>query len=267
MEDLRNRIPLELTQTLNKFNKELDNIQSKVEMITETKSIRVDNSNREQIIIEYRIKNSKYFFNISFVDKLDKINWKYYPYNNTSTMPKSNGSSDSNGDGIYERLGKTLSLWRDIVSKVHELENPIDYFKVDKFIKFYSDEILIDFPVTEEQKQFPISSSKQEKAILLLAKQKEFLQKELEDLKDKSSEKYSDLKFSHSLVEKIEEELPRLTEEEVKRNWSISLGGIKKWCADKFFDFLIVDKASNYNFSRSLGSFFGGVFGAPNLGG
>jgi hypothetical protein len=267
MDDLRKKIPLELTETLNKFNKELDNIQSRIELISETKSIHLENSKREQIVIEYRFKNSNYFFKIFFVDRMDKINWQYYPYNNTSSNPTSTGATDSNGEGIYNKLWKSLSLWKEIISKVYELENPIDYFKVDKFIKFYSDEIIADYPTTGKQTQLPMSSEKQEKAKILLAKQKEFLQKEIEDLNDKSPEKYSDLKFVLSLVEKIEEELPRLTEAEVKQNWSISLGGIKKWCADKFFDFLIADKESNYNFSRSLGSFFGGVFGAPNLGG
>lgn len=236
-------------------------------MNAEIRSVRLQNSNREQVVITYSLKNSDFFFQIYFVVALDNINWKYYPTNNTSTKPTITSQTDSGSNGAFTRLFNTLTQWKNFISTVTELDNPIEYFKVDKFLKFYSSEIIDEFPITDEPKQLPMPSERQKKAIKLLEVQKEFIQLELEDEKDAGSDKYVDLNMAKELIEKIEEELPRLTEAEVKQNWSISLAGIKKWCENKFFIFLAEDKKLDYSFSRSFGSFVGGAFGLPNLGG
>lgn len=266
MKDLTKKIPIELTQTLNKFNNELEHLQSKIGLSAESKSVSAQNSNREQIVVSYQLKNSSYFFHINFVVELDLINWKYYPHNNTSTKTTTSSQINSNDNGAYKRLLNALQLWKNKVINVIEIEDPIDYFRVDKFIKFYSSEIIDEYPITEEQKQLPMPSERQKKALRLLGVQREFIQSELEDEKDINSDKYIDLNLAKELIEKIEEELPRLTEAEVKQNWSISLAGIKKWCENKFLTFLAADNNNDYSLSRSLGSFVGGALNLPNFG-
>ena len=267
MKNLKDKIPVELTKILNEFNKELSKINVEIALDASSREISKQNNKYEQVTITYSVKESTFLFSIFFILDVDKIRWKFYPHNITSTRATNFSEKDSNSNGTFNQLKNSFTTWKNIIIQVRELQNPFDYFKVDKFLKFYSDEIITDLPITEDQNLLPMSSEKQKVAVKLLSQQKEFLQNELNEIVDKDSEKYADLNLAKSFVEKIEEELPRLTEEEVKRNWAISLAGIKKWCENKFLTFLSADKNTDYNLSRSLGSFIGGAFGFPNLGG
>lgn len=265
MIDLNSKIPFELIRTLNEFNVEFSGSKKDFVIDANSRVLNLSNSKFEQIVISYKKKNSDFFFAIFFTVSRDLINWKYYPYNNTSSRPTSTKENDSNDASVYKRLLSALKSWLQLVTNLIEIENPLRFFEIDDFIRFYSDEILTDFPISDEEKKFPLSSKKQQKAIDLINIQEKFIEKEIEKIEDKTSEKYQDLDLSRKLLERIKEEIPRKTAAEIKRNWSISLGGIKKWCSEKFIQFLIVDKQSNFDLSRTVGSFMGGVFGIPKI--
>lgn len=265
MIDLNSKLPIELTRLLNEFNKELSELKKEIVADASSQVIKYNNSKAEKIIFSYKKRNSNFFFEINFIVSKDIINWKFYPYNGTSTKPTAIGETNSNDSSVYTRLSNSLRSWLKIVTTVLQTENPLAFFEVDDFIRFYSNEILDEIPITEEENKFPLSSEKQKIAIDLINIQEKFLKKEIESIEDKTSEKYHDLQLSKKLIEKIKEELPRTTAAEVKRNWTISLGSIKKWCGEQFIKFLIADKQTNYDLSRTLGSFLGGVFGIPKI--
>jgi hypothetical protein len=267
MEDLEKKIPYELTVTLNKFNVELTKIKNEVTMEASSTNIKISNSNQTQITISYRIKNLNFYFIIYFITGSDLIHWKYYPYNKTSTKSTTVGQASTSDPSVFSRLLSTLISWKQLIENYKTIENPINFFLVDDFIKFYSDEILEEIPENETENKFPLSSAKQIKALKLIELQIQFLDREIINTEDQSSEKYNDLVNSKKLIEKIRENLPRLTASEVKKNWSISLAGIKKWCGEKFIQFLKLDKESGHDLSRTLGSFIGGIFGIPKLDG
>lgn len=265
MEDLEKIIPYELTVTLNKFNVELSNIKNEVAMEASSTSVRTNNSNQTQVTIAYRIKNVNFYFIIYFIIGTDLIHWKYYPYNKTSTQPTTVGQVSTIDTAVFSRLMSTLISWKQLIENFRTIENPIKFFLVDDFVKFYSDEILDEMPENETEIRFPLSSAKQIKALQLIDLQIKFLDSEIINIEDHTSEKYKDLVNSKKLIEKIREDLPRITAAEVKKNWSISLAIIKKWCFEKFVLFLKMDKKNNYDLSRTLGSFIGGLFGFPKL--
>lgn len=265
MMDLNFKLPLELTRTLNEFNKELSELRKEIVGYASSKVITSNNSKSEQITFSYRNKNSNIFFDINFIVSRDIIHWKFYPYNNTSTKPTSIGETNANDSKVYIQLLDSLKSWLKIVKTVLQIDNPLTFFEIDDFIRFYSNEILEENPISEEESKFPLSSERQRKAIELINIQQKFLLNEIEGIEDKTSEKYHDLELSRKLIEKIKEELPRTTVADIKRNWAISLGSIKKWCSEKFIQYLIADKQTNYDLSRTLGSFIGGIFGIPKI--
>ncbi|MGE0020711.1 MAG: hypothetical protein AB7S72_13650 [Draconibacterium sp.] len=265
MLDLNFKLPLELTRTLNEFNKELSELRKDIIADASSKIITYNNSKSEQITFSYKTKNSNLFFDINFIVSRDLIHWKFYPYNNTSTKPTTIGETNANDSKVYNQLLDSLKSWLKIVKTVLQLDNPLTFFEIDDFIKFYSNEILDEIPISDEENKFPLSSEGQKKAIDLINIQEKFLIIEIEEIEDKTSEKYHDLELSRKLIEKIKEELPRTTVADLKRNWAISLGSIKKWCSEKFIQYLIADKQTNYDLSRTLGSFIGGVLGIPKI--
>lgn len=261
MEDLEKKIPYSLTLTLNKFNELLTPFKKDVIM----EAAPSNSATQKQITISYRFRNTDFYFHIYFTLVSDLIYWQYYPYSNTSTKPTSVAQSSSNSSTIYKSLSDTLILWKKLCEDFRSIENPIKFFQIDDYIKFYADEILVELPENETDSKLPLSSLKQSMAIKLLNLQIQFLDTEINGIEDLKSEKYKDLFFAKKLLEKIKEDLPRTTTSDVKKNWIISLACIKKWCFDKFLAFLSADKNSHYDLSRTLGSFIGGIFNIPKL--
>lgn len=263
MENIVKKIPIALTQILNKFNEQLTKIRNEINM--EASLSNVGLNNQRQINISYRLKNTDYYFNIFFTTTTDLIYWTYYPYARTSTNSTSVAQVNISNSGVLPNLMNSLINWKQHIEDFKCVDNPINYFLVDDFIKFYSDEIQEEIPEIENESIYPLSSAKQVKALNLIELQIEFINNEINDIGDQTSEKYYDLINSKKLIERIKEDLPRITVAELKRNWSISLAGIKKWCNEKFLQFLNMDKETEYDLSRSLGSFIGGILGVPKL--
>lgn len=263
MEDLEKKIPIALTEILNKFNEQLSKIRNEISM--EASFPDGGLNNQRQIIISYRLKGTDFYFNIYFTTTSDLIYWTYYPYTKASTKPTSVAQANTIDHGVFSRLMESLINWKQYIENYKDVENPIKFFSVDDFIKFYSDEILVEIPEFENESKFPLSSVRQVKALKLIERQIEFLDNEINNVQDHTSEIYYDLINSKKLIEKVREDMPRITATELKKNWAISLGYIKKWCTEKFISFLKIDKETDNELSRTLGSFIGGLFGVPKI--
>lgn len=265
MKELVNRIPIELTQLLNTYSKDLSDKRKYIGMIASEFRVQYKNSEYDGIRIRYNKKGTSFFFEIEYLLKVDLISWKFYPESKNSTKEK-----------IYDRtifepvlknnsLLSHLRLWKNNISEIDSLENPLDYFSVDNFIKYCAGEFIEEFDIHEQDEMLPLSHSNQKKVIYLINKQTEFLEIEISEISDSSSEKYNDLLISKKILVEIQENISRMTIAEIKRNWAFSLGAIRKWCESQYIKVLMADKSSNYELSRSLGSFIGGIFGIPKL--
>lgn len=265
MIDLNSKFPIELNKVLNEFNEKISTIRN--EFTAEANSLlqRDFDPESEKTVFRYEKKNTDFYFQITYYKSSNLISWEYYPGLKTSVNSTKFNSLKSRAE-IYSKMRSSLIRWEQNIRESSSIGNPLAFFEHDNFIEFYSTEILEEIPITEEEKRFPLSSPKRAQAIALISIQTKFLEKELEQIEDKTSEEYRDLELSKNLLVKIKEELPRTTAAEVKRNWSLSLAFITKWCGDKFRKFLIADKQNGFDFSRSLGSFIGGVFGIPKIG-
>ena len=265
MKDLVNRIPIELTQLLNTFNKDLSEKRKAVEMTASEFRVRYNNSDYDGIRLRYSIKGTLFFFEIEYLLKGDLINWKFYPESKNSTREKKYDRTAISSVLKSNSLLSHLRLWKNNISEIEQLENPLDFFSVDSFIKFYAGEFIEEFEVDEQDEMFPLAKPKRDKVISLINIQTEFLESEISEISDVSSEKYNDLLLSKNILVEIQENISRMTVAEIKKNWAFSLGAIRKWCENKYIKFLMADKNSKYELSRSLGSFIGGIFGIPRL--
>jgi hypothetical protein len=265
MKDLANRIPIELTQLLNNFNKELSEKRKSVEMAASEFRVRHNSADYDGIRLRYSLKGTLFFFEIEYLLKGDLINWKFYPESKNSTKEKKYDRTVISSVLKSNSLLGHLRLWKNNISEIEQLENPLDYFSVDSFIKFYAGEFIEEFDIGEQDEMLPLPQSKRDMVISLINIQAEFLGSEISEIDDKSSEKYNDLVVSKNILVEIQENISRMTVAEIKRNWAISLGAIRKWCENKYVEFLMADKNTKYELSRSLGSFIGGLFGIPRL--
>lgn len=265
MIDLVNIIPIEYTILLNAFNKELNDKRHAVEMSASNFRVRLNNFEYEGIKIRYSQKNTTFFFEIDYLLKGDFINWKFYPFAKNSTKEKITERIILDNAIKKNELLSDLRLWRNNIIEIDKLENPLDFFKTDNFIKFYASEFIEEFNIEEQDEKSPLPTQYRKKILELLNKQIEFIKIELSGIEDIDSEKYQDLTTSQELLSEISENIPRMTIADIKRNWAIPLGAIRKWCEDQYLKFLILDNNSDYKLSRSLGSFIGGLFNLPQL--
>jgi hypothetical protein len=265
MDELVKILPIQLSTTLLEIKKQLSDIKHEIISKKSIDEIVFETQKLKQVSIIYNIKDTEYFFSINFLKKRDLISWKFLPQNRTSTILYQSSHGDSNDSVVYNRLINDLNKWKGFVLEAYKIENPIDFFDIDNFIKFYSDEILAEYEPTPDELKYPLSTDKQLRAIELLNKQAEFIDQELREIEDNTSEQYNDLSHAKILTERIKENISRTTEAEVRRNWSISLAYIRKWCGEKFLQFLMLDKSTNYDLLRTLGSFMGGAIGIPKL--
>ncbi|WP_289055067.1 hypothetical protein [Carboxylicivirga marina] len=152
-----------------------------------------------------------------------------------------------------------LRQWKNNLVQVNELENPLDYFQIDEFIRFYAGEIIDITPVEESDHIKPLSSEKQLVVIKLMNQQSEFISTEIENLEENEEDKKNDLILAQKILDKMKENISRMTIADIKKNWSISFGAIRKWCGERFLTFVKVDKANGNDISRMIGSFVGGI--------
>jgi len=267
MKDLVNKIPIELTQLLNSFNQDLSDKKKIIKMTASEFRVRYNNSEYDGIKILYKLIDTSFFIELDYLLKGDVISWRFYPQAKNSTKEKKIDWRSLETVLKGNILLNQLRTWKNIIAEIESLENPLEFFAIDDFIKFYAGEFIDEIVINEQDEKLPLSSSNKEKVINLIAKQSEFLEIEISEIEDSSSEKYNDLLISQKILGEIQENISRKTVAEIKRNWSISLGAIRKWCEDKYLKFLAADKSSNYELSRSLGSFIGGLFGFPRLDG
>lgn len=263
MHKLMNKLPTALIELLNSFNNEIANLNDKVILKTEIGKRTLVKVVYEQILISYEIKSTDDYFMIEFIPKKDIIGWKYFPKNKMS----SNGASvnlTAGSPNLYASLLSALNQWNVHVAQRINLENPLIYFDSDRFIRFYSAEILNEIKIKDSDKNYPVPFHQQEGIIEQLKVQTELLDSQIKISED-NPEKLNDLKVSKEIAEKMIEELPRMTIEEVKVNWSLSLGGVLKWCGDKLLNVINLDSKNGNNISRSLGSFIGGLLGVPKI--
>lgn len=265
MNDLVKKIPIELTNLLNLFNEDLSDRRNLIEMNASEASVILNKSNYNAIKIKYQLKKTNFFFEIEFIPLQDYVKWSYYPHSTNSTKEKKRDIALLAEVIKRNELLDNLRQWKYIINETDELENPLNFFKTDPFIKFYAGEFIEEIQIDEEDKNRPLTSKQRAEFIELIKKQSDFLAIELSNIKDDTSEKFQDLTTSQRILTELSENIPRMTTAQVKQNWAISLGAIRKWCEDQFIKFLNIDKNTKYDLSRSLGSFIGGVFGIPKL--
>tara|TARA_B100001778_G_C18537243_1_gene606499 strand:+ start:144 stop:989 length:846 start_codon:yes stop_codon:yes gene_type:complete len=264
MNELTKKLPVTLIGILNSFNKELSNFRREISIISNLSKVRLNSNDFEKITIRYVLNKSSFYFEINVLLIGDYIDWKFYPNEQESTKPSSRSRSAISKE-VYTDLESKLIGWKDVITKVTELKDPLEFFNSDNFIEFYSQEILEFFPTTDEDEKYPLSSKKQKLATELIDKQSKFILKELSQIQNKESDKYYDLSRANRNLLELKEDIKVMTVEEVKRKWSLSLGAIVKWCRDKFIKYLKLDSANGHDVSRAFGSFIGGVFGIPKF--
>lgn len=265
MKDLTYRIPIKLTKLLNSFNDDLLNRRNAIEMNATEFSVRLNGSDYDGIRIRYNHKFTTFYFELEYLLFADLISWKYFPRAANSTRVAKNERTSLESVLRNNKLLTHLRKWKNNLVEIESLENPLGFFITDDFIKFYAGEFIEEIVVHEQDEKLPLSYSNREKVIYFITKQIEFLKTEISEIKDLSSEKYNDLIVSQKILNEIQENISRMTVADIKRNWSISLGAIRKWCENQFINFLDADRNSKYDISRSLGSFVGGLFGIPKL--
>jgi hypothetical protein len=261
MNELYKKIPIKLTQILNAFNIELKSYKKSIDLVFSSETAQYDKQ-YEKIIIEYKIKNTEFYFKVNFITEKDYINWDFYPNLETSTKKKEKGTTTTT-ENTYKELTENLTHWNSKLKDIYSLENPMIFF-TDKFIENYAFEILEEVETVNHEYEIPLPSKKQKMALLLLEKHKEFIEIEMENSKE-NSEKIKDLEVAKKNITEIEGNITRMTISEVKQKWSIAFGVIMKWSAEKFVKFVKIDKATGQDISRMLGGFIGGVFGIPKI--
>lgn len=264
MIDITEKLPISLTTLLNKFNKKLIPYRKKIELSASSSSIALNRVTHESIKTKYTIKNSNFIFEINFIVNAGFIDWNYYPETENSSKKTVQRRIDFNKVASI-RLANSFVKWKENISLIDQLENPIDFFSKDKVIEFYSNEVQQKMHFNESENELPLASEKQELAITLIEKQEKFLQLELKKTEDKTSEKYQDLEKASNNLKELKENMPQMTVSEVKQKWSLSFGTIIKWSKKKFIEFMNIDKANGNDISRLIGSFLGGVFGVPKI--
>ncbi|MRT92277.1 hypothetical protein [Ancylomarina sp. 16SWW S1-10-2] len=264
MIDITKKLPISLITLLNSFNEKLIPFRKQIELDAVSSKVSFNNISYENIKTSYKIKNSSFSFEINFIIDGDYIDWNYYP-NAKDSSKKTNQKKLIFNQKICDQLKADLEKWKENISIINELVNPIDFFLKDKIIEFYSKEVQEKMPFNEYEEEFPLSSEKQDLAVVLIDKQVKFLEQELKSIKDKTTEKYQDLNNAKANLSELKEDMSQMTISEVKRKWSLSFGTIIKWSKKKFIQFMSFDKASGNDISRLIGSFLGGVFGVPKL--
>lgn len=264
MIDITKKLPISLITLLNNFNEKLIPFRKQTELSATSSKTTHNSISYENIKTKYNIKNSDFFFEINFVIEGDYIDWKYYPETEDSSK-KTTQRRTSFSKKTLDLLESELMKWKKNISLITKLENPLEFFSKDKIIEFYSNEVQQKMTFNEFEEELPLSSEKQELAIILIEKQEKFLNIELKNIEDKTSDKYQDLNKAKENLKELKENIPQMTVSEVKRQWSLSFGTIIKWAKNKFVVFMNIDKASGNDISRLIGSFVGGIFGIPKV--
>jgi hypothetical protein len=265
MDELIKLIPMELTKLLSTFNKELDEFQKVIEMSAIRAKINYNRTFYDGVRIRYKQKNTNLYFEIEYIFKSEYISWKYYPYQKHTTKEKNRPKKIIEEKNTFEELISSLRHWKNNLIAINELENPLEYFKADNLIKFYAGEVLDIIQITELDKKVPLSSKMQPLILKIIEKQKKFIAEEISNLKDEETEKKNDLIVANGFLDNMKENISRMTVAEVKNSWAITFGAIRKWCGEKFLDFVEFDKKNDNDISRMIGSFMGGFFGMPKL--
>ncbi|PKG50333.1 hypothetical protein [Olleya sp. 1-3] len=264
MIDITKKLPISLITLLNNFNEKLIPFRKKTELNATSSKVSFNSINYESIKTKYTIKDSNFFFEINFVIDGDYIGWNYYPETKDSSK-KTTQKRILFDKKSSSQLATDLTKWEENIILTDKLDNPLDFFIKDRIIEFYSNEIQQKMTFNEFEDELPLASEKQELAIILIEKQEKFLEIELKEIEDKTSEKYQDLNKAKENLEELKENMSRMTVSEVKYKWSLSFGTIIKWSKKKFTSFMNIDKASGNDISRLIGSFLGGVFGVPKI--
>ena len=264
MIDITKKLPISLITVLNDFNKKLIPFRKQTELNATSSKVNFNNTNHENIKTRYTIKNTSLFFEINFIIDGDYIDWNYYPETKDSSKRTAQKRIAFNNK-TAELLLSELMKWEENISLISNLENPLEFFSKDKIIEFYSNEVHQKMTFNEHEEELPLASEKQELAITLIERQEKFLEIELKNIEDKTSEKYNDLKQAKDNLKELKENMSQMTVSEVKQKWSLSFGTIIKWSQKSFITFMNIDKASGNDISRLIGSFVGGVFGIPKI--
>ncbi|CAM3620059.1 hypothetical protein FLGE108171_06455 [Flavobacterium gelidilacus] len=264
MIDITKKLPISLITLLNNFNAKLIPFRKKTELIATTSRVNFNNSNYENIKTKYIIKDTNFFFEINFIIDVDLIYWQYYPETKDSSK-KTSQRKILFDKKSSSQLETELTKWEENISLIDKIENPLNFFSKDKIIEFYSKEIQQKISFNEFEDELPLASEKQELAIILIEKQEEFLEVELIEIEDITSQKYKDLSKAKDNLKELKENISQMTISEVKHKWSLSFGTIIKWSKNKFIIFMKIDKATGNDISRLIGSFLGGVFGIQKI--
>ncbi|MFK8038751.1 MAG: hypothetical protein AB8B74_10710 [Crocinitomicaceae bacterium] len=210
--------------------------------------------------------STNFFFEIAYLVKADTISWNFYPSSKDSTKDKKEDRVLLVNALQRKNLMNDFLRWKSNLVELETIDNPLEFFNIDDFVKFYAGEFIGEFVITEKDEIEPLSFAQKSRIIGLISKQSKFLDNEISTTTEMYPEKLNDLKVSKDVLEQILIDMPRMTVSEVKRNLALPLGAIRKWCEDKYIAFLLRDKESDYELSRSLGSFIGGLFGVPKIG-
>jgi hypothetical protein len=191
MIDITKKLPISLITLMNIFNEKLIPLRKQTELNANSSKVSLNSNNYENIRTRYTIKNSEFFFEINFIIDGDYIDWNYYP-NAKDSSKKANQNRLAFNQKVCDQLKVDLEKWERNIIIVNELSNPLEFFSKDKIIEFYSKEVREKMPFNEYEEEFPLSSDKQDLAIILIDKHVKFLEIELKATKDKTSEKYQD---------------------------------------------------------------------------
>lgn len=264
MENFNKIAPIFLIKTLNSFNEKLESKRQEVELSHSEMNVKLEGNNYNKLIITYRIKHTGFVFNVGYVIKKDFMSWSFYPHSELSSSSTAR-SLVTASENIYRALNIAFDQWLSIILKTEILPNPLEHFKVDRFIKSYASEVLSHLSISPEEETAPVSIQNQHRLKVFFDKQLKFIELELKEEENENSEKSEDFKVAKTLLLEMKEEIPRMTAAEVKQKFTLSIAIIMKWCLDKFLLFIKLDSKQANDISRAIGSFVGGLLGIPKI--
>ncbi|QZK89860.1 hypothetical protein K5V07_04910 [Flavobacterium sp. CHNK8] len=263
MKSITKYLPISLIKSLNSFNRLLADYRDVLEIDSTESKVTLNGAHTKEITIRYSLKESTSFFTIVFNPVVDYLSYNYYPNDIASSKTKKT-ARHAYDQKMLEELERNMEVWKNNLVELVNLKDPLDFFK-DTFIESYSAEIIDFVGGNSEMDYFPLSMAKQLKVIELIKEQQTFVEKQLNEIEDTSSEKFQDLNTSLIELEYIKENLPRMTNKDLKERWSSTFAVLIKWCGKQLAAWAKVDAENDGNISRSIGSLIGGIFGVPKI--
>jgi hypothetical protein len=263
MKSSTKHLPISLIKTLNSFNSSIIAFRDILEITSTEKTVTFNSAKYVEVTIKYSMKDTTSFFELSFVPIKDYLNYNYYP-NEISSSKIFKIDKHVLDEKMHTELEKHLTKWKNNLTELVNLKDPLDFFN-DTFVESYSAEI-IDFVGDDVEKDYyPISFEKQLKVIALIIEQQDFVNSQIKEVTDETSEKFQDLNNTLIELEYIKENLPRMTSKELKERWSSTFAVLIKWCAKQLAVFAKIDAQNDGNISRVIGNLIGGIFNLPRM--